>query len=63
MIRDHGSGKLYVLEINGGGYTWGFTSEAGRGIQSDHGIDLAAQFDGYTVAAEALIEAVENRAQ
>ncbi|MHC4955392.1 MAG: ATP-grasp domain-containing protein [Planctomycetota bacterium] len=63
MIRAHDSGRLYVLEINGGGYTWGFTSQAGRGVQSDHGIDLAGQFDGYAVAAEALIEAVETRAR
>jgi len=63
LIREHATGKLYVLEINGGGYTWAFTSRAGRGVQNDHGIDLAGQFDGYTIAADALIEAVETRAR
>ena len=63
IVRDHATGELSVLEINGGGYTWGFTSVAGRGIQRDHGIDLAGQFDGYTVAAEALIDAVNSRAR
>ena len=49
--------------FNGGGFTWSFTSDAGRAIQEAGGFKLADQFGAYDIAADALIEAVRQRAR
>jgi hypothetical protein len=58
IVREHDSGKLYLLEANPGGNTWIFSKgdmtarlEAALG-----GKRLADQFDGFRRAAEVLIE-------
>jgi glutathione synthase/RimK-type ligase-like ATP-grasp enzyme len=62
MVRDAITGKLYVVELNSCGTVWHFSSDTGRSIQRDNGINFASQFDGLRIAAEALIEQVQRRA-
>lgn len=63
-VRDINTGKLYALEINGGGNTWHFSSpraakSRAEGLTREMRI---SQFDAWKVAAEALIAAVISEA-
>jgi hypothetical protein len=65
IVREQGSGKLYVLEANPGGNTWIFSKgdltarlEAALGVKR-----LADQFDGFRRAAEVLIERTRAEAE
>jgi hypothetical protein len=56
IIREHGTGRLYVLEANPTGWTWHFSSRMGREAQETFGFDLAGQFDGLRKAARVLAD-------
>ena len=63
-VRDVNTGKLYALEINGGGNTWHFSSphaakSRAEGLTREIRI---SQFNAWKVAAEALIDAVSAEA-
>lgn len=69
MIREEGTGELFVLECNAGGNTWHFTSEIGSGVReylgrfapepvqrNDIGRQmLIGQFGAFDIAAEVLV--------
>jgi hypothetical protein len=63
IIRDCQTGELYLLEVNGGGQVWHFSSEMGLGVQETWGLDLESQFDGFRRAAEVLVEQTRRRAR
>jgi hypothetical protein len=56
IIREHSTGKLYVIEANSCGRTWHFNSPTGRAIQDQFGFELETQFDGIRKAAAILAE-------
>jgi hypothetical protein len=57
IVRDAGSGDLYVLEINPGGNTWTFSRPQAAQARVHFGVDdLSLEFDSWRVAAEALID-------
>ena len=63
IIRDHGTGDLYALEVNAGGLTWHLSSDFGRGFQRRRNIDLMRQFGALEVIADALIEVTRREAE
>jgi glutathione synthase/RimK-type ligase-like ATP-grasp enzyme len=65
VIREHGSGKLFVLEVNPGGNTWIFSKgNTTTRLQQALGTDrLADQFDAFTTAAKVLIERTRAEAE
>ncbi len=54
IVQEWISGKLYVLEVNGIGWTFHLTSDYGRRIKEMFGIDLAAQFGGAAAVARGI---------
>jgi len=62
VIRELGTGRLYVLELNSGGWTWHLSSDHGRHQQADHGLDYYGQFNALDVIADALIDITRRRA-
>lgn len=62
IVQDIETGKSAVLEVNAVGHTWHFTSERGRSVQRDHGIDFESQFDGIRLAARVLVDETRRRA-
>jgi hypothetical protein len=65
IIREHGSGKLFVLEVNPGGNTWIFSKPVSairlkEALGTD---DLTEQFDAFTTAAKVLIERTRAEAE
>jgi hypothetical protein len=56
IIREHPSGKLYVIEANSCGRAWHINSPTGRAIQDQFGFELESQFDGIRKAAAILAE-------
>jgi hypothetical protein len=63
VVRDVRNGRLFVLEVNAIGYVWHLDSDAGRGIQRDHGLDFREQFGAIERAADLLIEKTRNEAR
>ena len=65
IIREHGSGKLFLLEVNPGGNTWQFSKgEITTRLQKALGTDrLTDQFDAFTTAAKVLIERTRAEAE
>jgi hypothetical protein len=65
IIREHGSGKLFVLEVNPGGNTWIFSKGLTTArLQKALGTDrLTDQFDAFTTAAKVLIERTRAEAE
>jgi hypothetical protein len=64
IVREAPTGKLYALEINGGGNVWHFSSPRSqmgreRGITKE---DRINQFGAWRIAAEALIAATARYA-
>jgi hypothetical protein len=57
ILRQTGTGKLWILETNPGGYTWHLSSPHSRadGFDPDYVRARYAQFDALEVAAETLI--------
>jgi hypothetical protein len=62
ILREHGTGRLYIIEVNANGAVWHFSSRTGRSIQAHARFDLARQFDGLRRAAEVLTEVARRRA-
>jgi hypothetical protein len=65
IIREHGSGKLFVLEVNPGGNTWIFSKgEITTRLKKALGTDrLTDQLDAFTTAAKVLIERTRAEAE
>jgi hypothetical protein len=61
ILRDADTGKLFVVELNGLGYTWEFSSPTGISLQAQFGFDLEAQFGGRRRAASVLARVCEER--
>jgi hypothetical protein len=57
IIREHKTGRLFVLEYNSAGYSWHLSSEFGRKQQSDFGLNFYNQFNALPTISDALIEA------
>jgi len=55
VLREAADGALYCCECNPWGQSWHFSSELGRRVQREHGLDFAGQLDAFRTAAEALI--------
>ena len=56
IVREAGTGKLFVIEINAGWNTWHFSSPFGKKLQAEFGLDYHGQFGAFSVAADALVE-------
>ena len=61
ILRDADTGQLFVVELNGLGYTWDFSSPTGLSLQAQFGFNLEAQFDGRRRAASVLARVCEER--
>jgi len=62
VMKDADTGLLYVAEANPYGQTWHFSSENGQRLQRDNGINYAAQFGAFDIAASRLIDVARERA-
>jgi hypothetical protein len=57
IVREKGTGRLYLLEVNPGGGTWMFSSENCASYKQSLGIsNLAAEFDAFRTIARMLVE-------
>ena len=64
IIRDQQTGKLYVLEVNLGGNTWGFSNAPGQKLRSMVGIkNMVLQYNAWDRAAEALVRKTHELAK
>jgi len=65
IIREVGSGKLYVLEANPGGNTWIFSKgDMTERLKKALGVErLTDQFDAFTTAAKVLVERTRAEAE
>ena len=63
IVREHGSGDLYLLETNPEGLAWGLTNNAGREIQAEFGLDFYSQFGALDLIANRSIEIAREYAR
>jgi hypothetical protein len=67
IIREAGTGRLYVLELNPGGNTWHFSSAHGAQMRADIGPTgveaMHNQLDAFGTAAQVLAERTQAEAQ
>lgn len=56
IMREAGSGRLYLAEVNASGESWLFTNKPGRLIAADFNLDFYRQFDALDAIAETSIE-------
>jgi hypothetical protein len=64
IIREAGTGKLYVLETNPGGNTWSFSSQWAALLRRELNMpDLSAQFDAWRVCARLLVDRTRQEAE
>ena len=63
IVREHGTGKLYLLETNPEGLAWMLTNSAGREIQSEFGLDFYSQFGALDLIANRSIEIAREYAR
>ena len=65
IIREAGSGKLYLLEANPGGNTWIFSKgDLTTQLKTALGVErLTDQFDAFRTAAKVLIERTRAEAE
>jgi len=63
VIREHGTGRLFIVESNPSGYTWLISSEAGREIEKSFEFSIRGQFGAIEIAARALAEETDVRAR
>ena len=65
IIREAGSGKLYLLEANPGGNTWIFSKgDLTTRLKTALGVErLTDQFDAFRTAAKVLIERTRAEAE
>jgi hypothetical protein len=62
VIREHGTGRLFLLEFNSRGSTWHLSSDHGQGHQRDFRLDYYGQFNALDSITNALIEVTRKRA-
>ena len=63
IIRESGTGNLFVLEINPGGNTWSFSSKWAGLLRNELNMpDLAAQFDAWKTCARVLVQRTRSEA-
>jgi hypothetical protein len=63
IIRESGTGHLFVLETNPGGNTWSFSSKWAPLLRSELDMpDLSAQFDAWKTCARVLVERTRSEA-
>jgi hypothetical protein len=62
VVREEGTGKLYILEVNPVGASWSLSSNAGRNLSEQFGLDIYGQFNALDTAADAAIEAARRLA-
>lgn len=62
MVRDVETGRLYVIEVNAGGFVWHVFSAVGRKIQQDFGFDIDARFNVRQHAARILADQARRHA-
>jgi hypothetical protein len=63
LVRDHATGKPYVLEVNNGGHSWNFTSDAGLEVSRTFGLDYYAQFGALERIARRSVEVAREFAR
>jgi hypothetical protein len=63
IVREAGTGKLYVLEVNTGGGTWHISSRYAEAQRRDFNLDLYGQFDAINTITDALIEVTRREAE
>lgn len=56
VLREAGTGKLYVSEVNAIGVVWGFADTGKARMELEFGFDMEKQFDGLHLAARILAE-------
>ena len=57
IIREEGTARLFVLEINPGGNTWSFSSKWAALLKTELNMpDLSAQFDAWRTCARVLVQ-------
>lgn len=61
-IREHGTGRLFVLKFNSHGLVWHLSSKLGYSMQRHNAIDFYDQFNALSNVTNALIEATRTRA-
>jgi hypothetical protein len=63
IIRETGTARLFVLEINPGGNTWSFSSKWAALLKTELNMpDLAAQFDAWKTCARVLVHRTRSEA-
>jgi len=62
IIREHETGRLFVLEINAGGGTWHLSTQHGLMHQRTCGLDLYGQFNALQRITDALIDTTRKLA-
>lgn len=77
IVRDYNTGKLWVLEVNAGGNSWHFSSEYGKQLRTDFGLQMGAnaasadergrqllieQFGAFDIAARVLTKKTQQLA-
>lgn len=60
IIREHGTGRLFVLEFNCHGLVRYLSSKLGYSMQRDNAIDFYDQFNALSTMTNALIEATRT---
>jgi len=63
IVREEGTGALYVLEINPGGQAWILTNDSGIEMQAQFGFDFYPQFNALDVIADRSIEIAREYAR
>ena len=62
IIREHETGKLYVLELNSSGRTWHISSDYIIELEKEDGFHRMDQFGALSIIADAFIEATRRHA-
>lgn len=63
IVREEGTGKMYVLEVNSSGFVWHFSSPLGVRAQQEFGFRFEDQFDGIRKAAHVLAAKAQELAE
>lgn len=62
IIREAGTGRLYVLETNPYGDSWTLSSPTGRNMEKQFGLNFRAQFGALDIITEASIDVARRYA-
>lgn len=62
IVREDGTGKLFVMEVNSTGFTWHLSSNYGLVHQHKYGLDYYGQFNALTTIADALVDVTRRLA-